>query len=98
MGAVLIILLGIVTNYTAKKIVGCLYLHPDPSHGRIASYAEIGRAAFGTFGAYWVHVFQKGTFLGAGALFLILGGQFLMEGIGGNTNCRDCIVFSYPPP
>ena len=50
---------------------------------RLDSYAEIGRAAFGTPGLIVVHVFHKGVLLGVTTLFLILSGLFLLEGLGG---------------
>merc|ERR1711971_102739 len=47
------------------------------------SYPDIGDAAFGRAGRYFVHVFHKATLLGVSTLFLILAAKFLLEGIGG---------------
>jgi len=47
------------------------------------SYPDIGEAAFGRAGRYFVHVFHKATLLGVSTLFLILAAKFLLEGIGG---------------
>lgn len=78
----LIVLISIMTNYTARILITSLYRGP-PGGGRLSGYPAIGEAAFGTPGLVVVHVFHKATLFGVATLFLILAGQFLVEGIGG---------------
>ena len=57
---VILVLTGIMTNYTGHILVRCL--HTD-ARGRLANYPAIGYAAFGNFGRVLVHIFHKATLL-----------------------------------
>ena len=78
---ILICLVSLMTNYTAKALIACL--HASPNGVRLGSYPEVGRAAYGTAGVVVVQIFHKATLLGVTTIFLILAGKFLLEGIGG---------------
>tara|TARA_B110000971_G_C19791720_1_gene400106 strand:+ start:28 stop:732 length:705 start_codon:yes stop_codon:yes gene_type:complete len=84
-GLTIMLLTGVITNWTGKILVDALYLHPtDPF--RMAGYPEIGEAAFGRQGYYFVQIFHKATLFGVSTIFLILSAEFLQEGIGGGDD------------
>lgn len=87
-GAGLIAVIGLMTNYTGKLVVGALYLSPPAPgdavrSGRLKGYPAIGRAAYGKGGLTVVHLFHKATLVGVATLFLILAAKFLVDGVGG---------------
>lgn len=83
----LIIGIGVMTNYTGKLVVASLYRSSTgPRGSRLAGYPAIGTAAYGRAGLAVVHVFHKATLFGVASLFLILAAEFLLEGIGGGPD------------
>jgi len=88
----IIVLVAIMTNYTAKALISTLYSEPRTEehrllasrHGnRLPDYPSVGYAAFGAPGRAFVHFFHKATLFGVATIFLILAGAFLVEGVGG---------------
>lgn len=88
----IMVLVGLMANYTAKALIATLYSLPkraehrtlaDLYGGRLPDYPSVGAAAFGTAGRCVVHIFHKATLFGVSCIFLILAGAFLVEGIGG---------------
>lgn len=80
----LVVLCALATNFTGKILITCCY---DETGARSRqSYAEIGFAAFGSFGRSVARLFESATLFGVSALFLILSGNFLFELIGQFNN------------
>lgn len=89
----IIVLVAVMTNYTAKALIATLYAEPRTEEhraiaarhgsGRLPDYPSVGMAAFGRPGRAVVQIFHKATLFGVATIFLILAGAFLVEGIGG---------------
>eukprot|EP01063_Lacrimia_lanifica_P016457 TRINITY_DN22_c0_g1_i4.p1 TRINITY_DN22_c0_g1~~TRINITY_DN22_c0_g1_i4.p1 ORF type:complete len:480 (+),score=63.34 TRINITY_DN22_c0_g1_i4:46-1485(+) len=89
----LMFVVALTTNYTAKALIKCHYSTSarggdveacaQETVRRLASYADVGHAAFGRTGRAVVHVFHKATLLGVSTLFVIVTATFLFEVIGG---------------
>ncbi|GMI06379.1 hypothetical protein TrLO_g3728 [Triparma laevis f. longispina] len=79
---ILVVIVGIMTNWTGKLLIQSLYLNPA-GYERIPGYPEIGEAAFGRFGYFFVQFFHKSTLFGVSTIFLVLAAKFLLEGLGG---------------
>eukprot|EP00518_Triparma_eleuthera_P017592 CAMPEP_0197546008 /NCGR_PEP_ID=MMETSP1320-20131121/809_1 /TAXON_ID=91990 /ORGANISM="Bolidomonas sp., Strain RCC2347" /LENGTH=408 /DNA_ID=CAMNT_0043105555 /DNA_START=169 /DNA_END=1393 /DNA_ORIENTATION=+ len=78
----LVVVVGLMTNWTGKLLISSLYLNPS-GYQRLEGYPEIGEAAFGRFGYYFVQFFHKATLFGVSTIFLVLAAKFLLEGLGG---------------
>ncbi|CAG8780634.1 11921_t:CDS:2, partial [Dentiscutata erythropus] len=71
----LIVLSTLITFHTSVILIKCLYYKENK---RLSSYGDIGYAAFGNFGRYFlVGVFNNSLLLGVPILFFILSGQSL---------------------
>ena len=79
---VLVIVVGIMANWTGKLLIQSLYLDPR-SHRRIEGFPEIGEKACGRAGYWLVQFFHKATLFGVSTIFLVLTAKFLVEGLGG---------------
>mmetsp|Transcript_8157 Transcript_8157/g.14789 ORF Transcript_8157/g.14789 Transcript_8157/m.14789 type:complete len:446 (+) Transcript_8157:50-1387(+) len=79
----LVVLVGVMTNWTGKLLIQSLYLNPA-GYERLPGYPEIGEAAFGRFGYFFVQFFHKSTLFGVSTIFLVLAAKFLLEGLGGD--------------
>eukprot|EP01102_Stenamoeba_stenopodia_P021644 TRINITY_DN8787_c0_g1_i1.p1 TRINITY_DN8787_c0_g1~~TRINITY_DN8787_c0_g1_i1.p1 ORF type:complete len:453 (-),score=79.59 TRINITY_DN8787_c0_g1_i1:144-1502(-) len=84
-GVFFLIILGIVSNYTAKMLIACMHLVPQR---RLRTYEEVGYACFGKIGSIIVGIFQILQLFGVCVIFLIL--------IGGNMTqlvTNSCLTY-----
>ncbi|KXN74026.1 hypothetical protein CONCODRAFT_83148 [Conidiobolus coronatus NRRL 28638] len=63
---------ALIAVYTGKLLIECLYVNPDK---RLEEFPDIGRAAFGTFGFYFVKIFHYSISLSASCLYILLTGR-----------------------
>lgn len=65
-------LAAIMSTYTAKLLIECLYYKPGQ---RLAVFPDIGEAAFGKPGRYFTKVFHSSVSLSCGCIYILLTGK-----------------------
>ncbi|KAI9292582.1 hypothetical protein K502DRAFT_325723 [Neoconidiobolus thromboides FSU 785] len=68
---VLFFIAAILAMYTGKLLIECLYYKPGE---RLEEFPDIGEAAFGKFGRYFVKVFHYSILLSCACLYILLTG------------------------
>jgi len=72
-GIVVLLMVAIMANYTAKKLSRCMYVKKP--FKKLKTYQEVGDAAFGRAGSLISVTLQYITLLSVGTLFLLLASQ-----------------------
>ncbi|KAJ9067499.1 hypothetical protein DSO57_1038535 [Entomophthora muscae] len=66
------LLAAVLSTFTAKQLIECLYYKEGE---RLEEMADIGEAAFGMFGRYFVKVFNYSISLSFACIFILLSGH-----------------------
>ncbi|KAJ9077954.1 hypothetical protein DSO57_1011694 [Entomophthora muscae] len=69
-------LVAVICMFTSKLLIECLYCREGE---RLEEFSDVGRAAFGTFGYYFVKVFQYSITLSAPCIYILLSGLNLHQ-------------------
>jgi len=72
-GVVVLLMVAIMANYTAKKLSRCMYVKKP--FKKLKTYQEVGGAAFGRAGSIISVTLQYITLLSVGTLFLLLASK-----------------------
>ncbi|KAI9292821.1 hypothetical protein K502DRAFT_325628 [Neoconidiobolus thromboides FSU 785] len=87
---VFFVLTAFIAIYTSRLLIECLYYKPNQ---RLEEFPDVGEAAFGKFGRYFVKVFHYSISLSAACIYILLTGKTVSSLISDFNNGNDILGF-----